>query len=294
MEQNMLVIGAGAMGMGIAQTALESGISVCLTDTNAQALQKSQEQIFMRLAKKAAKGSISEQQFEQMKENLTLTDSRAAVNCEIIIEAVYENLAVKEAVLREISERCSPEALIATNTSSLSPTRLACFVDRPERFIGLHFFNPVPVMKLLEIIPGLRTSEDTLRQARELGVRLGKEIIVSRDEPAFIVNRLLDPMINEAVLLLESGVGTVEDIDNGCKYGLNHPMGPLELADLAGIDILHAVMNVMHQGFGDGKYRPSILLQKMVDSNFLGKKTSAGFYLYDENGKKLGINPIFK
>lgn len=294
MNDKMRVVGAGAMGTGIAQTALESGLQVSLTDTNGETLKKAQEQIFMRLTRKAEKGSISEQDLAQMKENLTLAGSDAPVDCGLIVEAVYEDLAVKETVLRRLSDNCPTDAMIATNTSSISPTRLACFVAQPERFIGLHFFNPVPVMKLLEIIPGLRTSEETLGRAKELGRRLGKEVIVSRDEPAFIVNRLLDPMINEAVLLLETGVGTVEDIDNGCKYGLNHPMGPLELADMAGIDILHAVMNVMHRGLGDSKYRPSVLLQKMVDSNFLGKKTGAGFYLYDKAGAKLGVNPIFK
>ena len=207
-----------------------------------------------------------------------------------MIEAVYEDFEVKKSVFAQVSELCGPETIIASNTSSMSLTALGAAVSRPERFIGMHFFSPVPAMKLLELICGLRTSADTLQAAREVGERLGKVLIVSKDMPGFIVNRMLNPMLNEAIQIVDEGIGSVEDVDSGMKFGCNHPMGPLELCDMAGVDILLAVMEVLHAQLGD-RYRPAPRRRKMVQAGVCGKKAGAGFSRYDEKGNKLGPNP---
>jgi 3-hydroxybutyryl-CoA dehydrogenase len=290
----MLVIGAGLMGAGIAQVAAENGFNVYINDVNTETVDRAVGNIRARWESKKQRGKISEEIAETYITRLNggIDILEAAKEADIVIEAIYENFDAKAAIYDKINNACGKDTIIATNTSSISITSLAAAVNYPENFIGMHFFSPVPVMKLLEIIPGLCTSKETLETVRGVGARLGKVRITAKDAPGFVVNRMLDLMMNEAVQILDEGTGTVEDIDAGMKFGCNHPMGPLELADMAGVDILFAVMEVMYRDLGDPKYRPSPLLRKMVSSGCIGKKAGKGFYLYDENGKKIGANPI--
>lgn len=289
----LFVAGAGLMGSGIAQTAAQSGLKVVLNDVNEKAVQRGLEGIWKRWESSVKKGRITREEMEACKGRLTGTTSLAeAAGCDMVIEAVYENPDVKITLLRQLEEICRPDAVLASNTSSISITTLAAALDAPERFIGMHFFSPVPVMRLLELIPGLCTARETLAAAQEVGTRMGKTIIVSKDMPGFIVNRVANLMGNEAIQVLDEGIGTVESIDEGIRCGMNHPMGPLELCDMAGADILLAVMEVYHAELGD-KYRPAPLLRKMVKAGMLGRKTGKGFYIYDEQGVKIGPNPIF-
>lgn len=289
----LFVAGAGLMGSGIAQTAAQSGLKVVLNDVNEKAVQRGLEGIWKRWESSVKKGRITREEMEACKDRLTGTTSLAeAAGCDMVIEAVYENPDVKITLLRQLEEICRPDAVLASNTSSISITTLAAALDAPERFIGMHFFSPVPVMRLLELIPGLCTTRETLAAAQEVGARMGKTIIVSKDMPGFIVNRVANLMGNEAIQVLDEGIGTVESIDEGIRCGMNHPMGPLELCDMAGADILLAVMEVYHAELGD-KYRPAPLLRKMVKAGMLGRKTGKGFYIYDEQGVKIGPNPIF-
>ena len=281
--KNVFVIGSGAMGGGIAQVAAQSGYNVTVSDISEEQLEKAKKLIEKLLTRSVDKGRITEEEkqaiigrlsYEQTYNNMTEAD--------LVIEAASENINVKKSIFQKVCEVAPEDAILATNTSSISVTDLSQVVTNPERFIGMHFFNPVPVMKLLEIVKGLNTSEETIEKVKEIGATLKKECIVSADSAGFIVNRLLDPMINEAFDLIERGVGTPEDIDKGCRFGLNWPMGPCELIDMAGIDIELAVIETIYADTGDPRYRPSPLLRRMVQAGRLGRKSGKGFYDYTE------------
>jgi 3-hydroxybutyryl-CoA dehydrogenase len=291
--EKLFVAGAGTMGSGIAQTALQGGYQVYLYDTVAGAPERAIASIEGRLARSVEKGRLSADEKASMMERIEAAQLQAAADCSIVIEAVFENAEVKSALFKQLGTLADEKTMLASNTSSISISALSSSVPRPERFIGVHFFVPAPVMKLVEIVRGLSTPEETVARAREMARQMGKTAIVVKDMPCFLVNRLADPLVNEGVQLLEEGVGSVEDIDTGAKLALNHPMGPLELIDLMGLDVALAVMETLHHDFGDPKYRPSTLLRRMVKAGFLGKKSGKGFYCYDENGKNTGVNPIF-
>lgn len=289
--KKIFVVGGGFMGSGIAQTAITAGFQVTLNDMSMDILERSRDGIDKMLAKSVTKGRMTEQVKQEAMANLHLTDNlNAASDSDMVIEAVLERLDVKKSVFSKLSEICREDAILATNTSSISITEIASVVKNPARCLGMHFFSPVPLMKLLEIVKSIATPDETVAVAKAVGEKLGKVCIVSKDSPAFIVNRMLDPMINEAIGLLEAGIGTVEDIDTGMKYGLNHPMGPLELIDMAGIDIELMVMEVLYAETGDPKYRPAPLLRNMVRMGWLGRKTGTGFYIYHPDGTR-SVNP---
>ncbi|MDR1636223.1 MAG: 3-hydroxybutyryl-CoA dehydrogenase [Treponema sp.] len=292
--EKLFVAGAGTMGSGIAQTALQGGYQVYLFDTADGAPERAIAAIKGRLERSVEKGRISADDQASMMKRIETAPLRAAADCSIVIEAVFENAEVKSALFKQIDALVNEKTMLASNTSSISISALSASVSRPERFIGAHFFVPAPVMKLVEIVRGLSTSDETVARAKEMAGRMGKTAIVVKDMPCFLVNRLVDPLVNEGVQLLEEGVGSVEAIDTGAKLALNHPMGPLELIDLMGLDVALAVMETLRHDFGDPKYRPSTLLRRMVNAGFLGKKNGKGFYCYDENGKNTGVNPLFK
>ena len=275
------VIGAGQMGAGIAEVAALAGYEVRLLDIEQGRVDDALERIRNHLDRRVGKGTLSEADQRAALERIaTGTDYGMFADCQLVIEAATESEQVKRAVLAQLIQHVSTDALIATNTSSISITRLAAGTDRPQRFIGMHFMNPVPAMKLVELIRGIATEEETFRAIREVTERLGKTAVTAEDFPAFIVNRILLPMINEAVYTLYEGVGNVESIDTAMKLGANHPMGPLELADFIGLDTCLAVMQVLYEGLADSKYRPCPLLVKYVEAGWLGRKTKRGFYDY--------------
>lgn len=286
--KKIFVVGGGFMGAGIAQTAITAGYEVMINDIAQEYVDRAVSGIEKMLNKNVTKGRMTQEEKDAAMNRLTGTvDTKDAADADLVIEAAVEKVEIKKQIFAGLSDICREDCILASNTSSISIAELSSAVSHPERFVGMHFFSPVPLMKLLEIVDGIATSKETVAIAKEVGVKLGKVCIVSKDRPAFIVNRCLDPMINEAIGILEAGVGTVEDIDNGMKYGLNHPMGPLELIDMAGIDILLSVMEVLYTETGDPKYRPATLLRDMVRMGWLGRKTGKGFYIYNEDGSRI-------
>lgn len=285
------VIGAGQMGSGIAQIAAVNGYEVTLCDVTDEIVERSKGRIMANIAKMAERGKIAMEVKEAAEKNFHTTSNRDdLLDCQFIIEAVLENVALKQEIFKYFDEKTPVETILASNTSSVSITEIASVTKHPERVIGTHFFNPVHAMKLLELIYGYSTNQSTIDTAVALGESLGKVVVVSKDKAGFIVNRILDPMLNEAIFLLEEGVGSVEDIDNGMKFGCNHPMGPLELADLIGLDVLLAIMEVLQREYGDSKYRAAPLLRRMVRAGKLGKKTGEGFYKYENGVKVCAVN----
>jgi 3-hydroxybutyryl-CoA dehydrogenase len=275
------VIGAGQMGTGIAEVAALAGLEVRMLDISQERLDEARERIAAHLQRRVARGTLGEAERQDALARIGLsTDYAGFGQCQLVVEAATEDETIKRDILKTLIGYLPKDALIATNTSSISITRLAAVTDRPERFIGMHFMNPVPAMKLVELIRGIATDEATFQAIRGVAERLGKTAVTAEDFPAFIVNRILLPMINEAIYTLYEGVGNVESIDVAMRLGANHPMGPLELADFIGLDTCLSVMQVLYEGLADSKYRPCPLLVKYVEAGWLGRKTQRGFYDY--------------
>jgi 3-hydroxybutyryl-CoA dehydrogenase len=277
------VIGAGQMGHGIALVSAQAGFDVVIRDTTDDFIKKGIGKIEKFLDKSIEKGKISTDDkkkiLSKIKGTTKLDDLK---NMDLIVEAIFENIQVKKQLFKELDSICKKECVFASNTSTIPITDLASVTMRPEKFIGMHFMNPVPLMKLVEVIRGLRTDDETTKIIKELSEKMGKVPVEVNDGPGFVSNRLLMPMINEAIYCYMEGIGSAENIDNVMKLGMNHPMGPLELADLIGLDVVLNIMTVLYEGFDDSKYRPCPLLKKMVQAGYLGRKTCKGFYTYNK------------
>lgn len=276
------IVGAGTMGSGIAQVAARAGFAVLLCDIAADALTRAMQTIDRGLSREVNKQRLTEEEKQRVLERIRTTSEWTSLSeADFVVEAVVEDVEIKRRVFQQLDEITRPEVVLATNTSSISITKLGAATRRPEKVIGMHFMNPVPIMKLVEIIRGMATAEASFALVKAMAEKLGKRPVEVRDAPGFVSNRVLMPMINEAIFALYEGIGTVEAIDEVMKLGMNHPMGPLQLADFIGLDVCLAIMNVLYEGFKDPKYRPCPLLQQYVDAGWLGLKTGRGFYIYE-------------
>jgi len=294
--KNITVIGSGTMGNGIAHTFAQFGYQVNLIDVNEVALQKALATISKNLDRQVTKGAISEADKVATLANITTYTNLkdAASNADLVVEAASENMAIKLDIFKQLDEICPAHTILASNTSSISITKIASVTKRPDKVIGMHFMNPVPVMKLVEVINGFKTSEEVTATIIELSKAVGKIPALANDYAGFIANRILMPMINEAIFCLQQGVGSIESIDTVMKLGMAHPMGPLQLADFIGLDVCLAIMNVLHEGLGDHRYAPSPLLVNMVTAGNLGVKSGEGFYVYTAGSKDLVVSDRFK
>ena len=276
------IIGQGLMGSGIAQVMAQSGYKIVVFDSYAPCLAGAYAKLEKSFEKAIAKGRMDKAAADAALANVTVAEKlEDMANCDMVIEVIVENIELKEALFKQLDAICGPDTIFASNTSSTCITEMAFKTSRPDKFIGMHFFNPVPAMKLVEIIRGLATSDETFNTIREIAVSLGKDPVEVHDNPGFVVNRILIPMINEAVFVLQDGVASAEDIDKAMKLGANHPMGPLALADLIGLDTCLSIMDVLYANFADSKYRAAYLLRKMVRGGKLGRKSGEGFFKYN-------------